>query len=225
MNTATVSLYPHTLALLVAAAARIVGVKFVGINYRSKESGELARRCVILGASYENALRTSLDTLLARPFIVGDMRGTKVHQANIARTEPNTPARKAANAALKAFQDGIGPERAAAAELAVSYETSLAAHDVGQCHPGYTQAGMWEEIPGITGLRFDRVSNKVQILGMEHSKKVLEPGTHKKVNSSAKTIAKRKLEKSLPVGRVRSYSVEVGALESARIAGSEIEVW
>jgi len=63
MLTETISLSSITVARIVAAVASLPGARFAGFTYQAKESGEVARHVVILGASYANCVRESLETL------------------------------------------------------------------------------------------------------------------------------------------------------------------
>lgn len=221
-NQTTVSLAPVVIARLTAAVAQLPGVRFVGVTYRTKESGELARRVMILGASYENVLTSSLDILRTRKDIATHAAVTKELQNAIASSVTGSPERKAANAALKGFQSMIGAENAAAAELFCSYEKSLAAHAKGEENADYTKAGLYETI--CPGVKVSRADGTFELSGLTHSKRVLEEGTFKAVNSSDKTIAKRAIEKALPAGKFRTLALDVDCLESVRIGGSEIDV-
>ena len=54
-------------AQLIAKSAAIGNnVRFVGVTYRSKSTGELARHIIIVGASYVNTLKTSIELLGAK---------------------------------------------------------------------------------------------------------------------------------------------------------------
>jgi hypothetical protein len=65
-NTATLSLPAVAIARLVAAVSGLQGVKFVGVTYTSKESNETARHTLILGASYKECVRNSMEQLTAK---------------------------------------------------------------------------------------------------------------------------------------------------------------
>ncbi len=224
MNTQTVSLPSVAIARLVAAVASLSGVKFAGVTYRSKESNELARHTFILGASYANTVKASIDgiTSLYGATLGADMVSTRHLQKAVKATLAGSPERKASNLALKLFQESIGAERAAASELCISLYDSLAANAVGEQNEAYTKAGMYETI--CEGLKVSRIDGTFELCGLSHAKKVLEVGTYEAVNSSAKTIAKDKLRKALPIGKYRTLSLDVGALESVRISGAEIDV-
>lgn len=218
----TVSIPSHIIAALAARIASIQGVKFVGVTYRAKETGELARHCLILGADYGDQIRKSITELRQRANIVADANETRRLSEYAKTLVVGSKERKAANAALKGFQDTIGAERAAAAELYVSFEDTLVAHANGEENAAYTKAGLYESI--CPGLKFLVTDGTLEIQGLQHSKTVLEEGTYQEVNSSAKTIAKNQLRSALPVGRFRTLAVDAGALESVRIGGSELEV-
>lgn len=223
-NSATVSLPATAIARLTAAVASLSnGPRFVGVTYRSKESGELARHVVIVGASYENVLRNSLAELSKREHVATDSAVTKELLALRDSTLAGSPARKEINAKINAFQRMIGAERAAAAELHCSYSKSLDSHVAGlECNPDYTKAGLYETI--CPGLKVSRADGTFELCGLSHSKTVIEPGTFATVNSSDKTIAKRQIEKTLPAGKYRTLCLDLGALESVRIGGEEIDV-
>ena len=55
-------------------------------------------------------------------------------------------------------------------------------------------------------------------------KTVLVKGEYKAVKSSPKTLAKRKIEKSLKRGRVRTFKVSVASLTGIRMNGAVIEI-
>jgi hypothetical protein len=221
-NTVTVSLPATAIARLTAAVASLPGVRFAGVTYRAKESGELARHCLILGADYGEQIRKSLAILNARENIAVDVATTRELSKAIDATAKGSPARKAANAALASFQGMIGAERAASAELFLSFEETLSAHERGEQNKAYTKAGLYESI--CPGLQVSRADGTFEISGLQHSKTVLETGVYPVVNSSAKTIAKNEIRKALPVGRYRTLCLDAGALESVRIGGSEIDV-
>lgn len=222
MNQTTISLPATAIARLTAAVASLPGVRFVGVTYRSKESNELARHCLILGADYGEQVRKSLDVLNARPTMAVDLATTRTLSEAIDALPVGSKERKAANASLKSFQAMIGPERAAAAELAMSFEDTLAAHAKGEQNAAYTKAGLYETI--CPGLHVSRADGTFELCGLSHSKTVLEEGQFPVVNSSAKTIAKNKIRSDLPVGRYRTLACDVSALESVRIGGSELDV-
>lgn len=209
------------LARLVAAVASLNGVKFVGVTYRSKESGELARHTLIVGASYTNTVRESIDLLTARPHIGPDMQETKALADAVKALPTGSKERKAANARLAEFQNSIGAERAAAAELCLSLFATLDAGTRGEQNPGYTKAGLYDTI--CEGIKVSRVDGSFELCGLSHSKKVIEPGVYPVVNSSAKTLAKKALEKTLPIGRYCTLAVDAGHMESVRIAGQAID--
>lgn len=224
MNTQTISLPSDAIARLAVAIAKLTGPRFVGVTYRSKESGELARHTLILGASYAELVTKSIEslTLSNGPALGGDMLATRSHLKAVKATDAGTAERKAANAQLAAFQASIGAERAASAELAISLYDTLAAINAGTENEAYTKAGLYETL--CPGLKVSRADGTFELVGLSHSKRVIEAGTFKAVNSSAKTIAKDKLRTSLPIGKFRTLSLDVGALHSVRIGGNDVDV-
>jgi hypothetical protein len=172
------------MARLVASVAALPSARFAGFTYRAKESGELARHVLILGADYGKTLAQSLDQLAA-------MRGLE------------------------------GVQLLAAQELAASLEKSLNCHLAGVTNPDYTKADTYEAI--CPGVKVHKLDGSLEVAGLSHSKTVLETGTFKTVNSSAKTIAKNELHQMLPIGKYRTFCLDAGALESVRIEGKEID--
>jgi hypothetical protein len=225
MNQTTISLPSVAIARLVAAVAGLQGkVQFAGVTYRAKESGELARHTFILGASYENCLKTSVTQLVqdGGQALGVDMQTTRELEKVIESLAKGSAARKAANAALASFQTMIGAERAARAELCISFMDSLASGATGEENKRYTKAGIYETI--CPGIKVSRTDGSFELCGLSHAKTVIEPGTYPVVNSSTKTIAKNALRKTLPIGKYRTLALDVGALDSVRIGGSEIDV-
>ncbi len=53
---------------------------------------------------------------------------------------------------------------------------------------------------------------------------VLVKGTYPTVNSSAKTLAKKKIEKNLKRGKIRTFKINVAVLHSVRLNGMTIEI-
>lgn len=180
--------HPSPLAMvrLIAAVAALPAARFVGFTYRAKESGELARHVLILGADYTNTLRESakqLDSIL--PTL-------------------------------------SGVQAIAGVELAQSFAKSLACIATGTVNDSYTKADTYEAI--CQGIKVHKVDGSLEVAGMSHSKVVIEPGTYKTVNSSAKTIAKAELRRLLPIGKYRTFCLDASCLESVRISGTEIEL-
>lgn len=62
------------------------------------------------------------------------------------------------------------------------------------------------------------------IRGYVLTKDVLVKGTYPHVNSSAKTLAKKEIEKSLKRGKIRTFKVNVAVLEGIRMNGMDIEI-
>jgi len=63
---------------------------------------------------------------------------------------------------------------------------------------------------------------RIFIYGFVVSKEVIKAGTYKPVNSSAKTIAKRKIEKHLKATQFRQFAFD--RLQSVKVKGDEIEI-
>ena len=174
-----------SIARLITAVNALPSARFVGFTYRAKESGELANHVLIVGASYENTLRASVEQL---------------------------------NALLPSLS---GIDAIAGAELAASLAKSLACMAAGIENPDYTKAGLYEAI--CPGVKYSKADGTLEVAGLAHSKTVIERGTYKSVNSSAKTLAKAALRSALPIGKFRTFCLDVGCLDSVRISGEAIQ--
>ena len=53
---------------------------------------------------------------------------------------------------------------------------------------------------------------------------VLKEGTYPHVNSSPKTLAKKKIEKTLKRGKIRTFKINVSVLHSVRVNGITVEI-
>jgi hypothetical protein len=125
---------------------------------------------------------------------------------------------------LKAIENGLtGDYRLACSSLLVSYAQSIIAIQTKTAHPDNTRAGTYtvEHDGGL--IRTGDLSYELR--GILMSKKVLEAGVHKVVQSKALTVAKQELEKNLPRSKFRSFALDFGAFESIRIGGTELEAW
>jgi hypothetical protein len=110
-----------------------------------------------------------------------------------------------------------GVDLIAASELAESFRKTLAG-----TQDAYTKAETYAAT-SISGLKVNTVDGTLQLFGLQQSKTVIEPGTHKTVNSAPKTIAKNKLRKELPVGKFREYALDAETIQGARVNGKTIE--
>ena len=109
----------------------------------------------------------------------------------------------------------------AAAELMESFKNTLAAHARGEQNEAYTKKGQY--IPIGNGVNLNTTDNTIQLFGLVLTKKVIVEGVYPKVNSAAKTIAKNKIRKLLPVGNFREFAIDVSQVEQMKINGDVIE--
>jgi hypothetical protein len=174
-------------AQLIAKSAAIGNnVRFIGVTYRSKSTGELARHVFNVGVSYVNTLKTSIELL-----------GAKVSTLN-----------------------GIQAE--AGKNVMASLTKSLTAHLNGEQSEDFTKKGMYE--PVCTGIKASLNDGTLELCGMSVSKVVLEPGIEKPDTRRPLTKAQDALKYSLPISKFRTLAIDMGALESVRIGGTELEV-
>jgi len=213
---------PASLAALVSVIASSPSARFAGFTYRAKESGELARRTIILNADYGKLVSDSVTQIAAAAGsdFASDIATTKAMQANVKAFAVGSKERKAANAALNVMQAAIGAERAAAAELYISLADTQLAHAQGEQNAAYTKAGVYEDVRA--GIKRHLVDGTYEVAGLAHSKVVLEAGTHK-APVSDKAIAKAALRRSLPIGKWRTFCLEAACLEGIRANGDTLE--
>jgi len=174
---------------LVGSLARVTGVSFASFNYRTKETGALAKVLVIIGASIEN-----------------------VYRKDVAALEKILP-----------YLRRIGkPETIKAAEELLASRMESLTKGVGN-NSAYTQADTFTHLNHLPGVKIHNETDELYIVGLVEKWDVIEAGTPKKpVNSSAKTLAKRAIEKRF----LRSQSIKslcLGNVKSARVRGNVLE--
>lgn len=131
---------------------------------------------------------------------------------------------------LKRSLDGVndllptleGLDLIAAQELRDSFQASIDSHDNNEQNPAYTKAGLYSQV--VPGVNLNTNDNTLQLFGLVHSKVVLVPGVHKKVNSGAKTIAKNKIRQKLPLSRFREFALDEGHIHRMKINGNTLEI-
>jgi hypothetical protein len=114
--------------------------------------------------------------------------------------------------------DGI--EKVAAMEILNSRIQSLA-KGIGN-NDDYTCADVYVNLENVKGVRIHKDTGEVYVSGLIENKTVIQTGTYKTVNSSAKTLAKRAIEKTLPSGRFRLY--KLGNVARAALNGEVLEM-
>ncbi len=110
----------------------------------------------------------------------------------------------------------------AAEELRASFKETLAAHERGEQNKAYTKKGQY--IPLGNGANLNTADNSIQLFGLVNTKTVLVEGHYPTVNSAAKTIAKNKLRKMLPVGNFREFALDESQVAQMKINGDVIEM-
>lgn len=110
----------------------------------------------------------------------------------------------------------------AANELTYSLKNTLQNMTLGVPNDNYKKKGVYVNV--CNGLKINLNDGSFELQGLQVSKKVLEAGVYKVVNSKALTIAKNELRNQLSIGSYRTLACDVGALESVRIGGTELEV-
>ncbi len=96
-----------------------------------------------------------------------------------------------------------GIDKIACEEIITSLKTSLESWEKGEKNPDYTCKETYHELGN--GLLIHKETGDLHIKAFTVSKVVLQPGEHKLVNSSEKTLAKKAIEKTLRKGKIRQF--------------------
>jgi hypothetical protein len=110
----------------------------------------------------------------------------------------------------------------AAAKIMASLTKTLAAHAVGQQNEDYTKKGQY--IPLGNGANLNTKDNSIQLFGLVLTKEVLVKGVYPVVNSAPVTIARRKIEKMLPIGNFREFALDETQVAQMKVNGDVIEI-
>ena len=113
-------------------------------------------------------------------------------------------------------------EAQAKAEVVASLVETLAAQSEGRAHKDDRNADTYVSIPGIRGVKIHKESGTVYVSGASVSKVVLQEGIYPVVKSSAKTLAKRALEKGTPRAKWRQFAIDGESTHGIRIGGLEL---
>lgn len=125
--------------------------------------------------------------------------------------------------ALRPSLEGI--KAVACDELIASVNNSLT-KGIGN-NDAYTLKGYYSSITpnGEVKLHVTETGETfLYIRGYLLKKTVLTPGTYPKVNSSAKTLAKKEIEKSLKRRNIRTFKINVNALYTVKMNGLCVEI-
>lgn len=125
--------------------------------------------------------------------------------------------------ALRPSLDGI--KAVACDELIASINNSLT-KGIGN-NDRYTLKGYYKPITknGEVKLHVDESGETfLYVRGYVIKKTVITKGEYKHVNSSAKTLAKKELEKSLKRGKLRTFKINVNVLHSVAMNGMVVEI-
>jgi len=113
-----------------------------------------------------------------------------------------------------------GIELEAANAVLASLNKSLVAHQNGTQSEDYTKKGQYVNIGN--GVNINTNDNSIQIFGVKLTKKVIVEGVHKKVNSKPLTIAKRNVEKLLPISNFREFAFDMGNIHQVKVDGQTV---
>ena len=184
----------NALALL-SEITKTSSARFASFTYCAKGTGEVARHTLRLGASVTAAYRKDLTTLENSLCSMQSALSGGEHQWKGA---------------------SISVAILACEELIASLKESLE-KGVGN-NSGYTCADTYTTL--AKGVKVHKETGEIYVSGFSRAKVTIEPGTHKSVKSSEKTIAKNKLRKVMLSGKIRQFALP--ATISAKLNGKEL---
>lgn len=117
---------------------------------------------------------------------------------------------------LKAMSNA---EKLARAEIVESLRASLE-FGIGN-NPAYTQKGLYTHI--TKGVRLNQDTREFHLTGFIINKQVIKEGEYKKVSSSEKTLAKKRIKKTMRSSRFRDFIITPEHIAGLRINGKVIE--
>ena len=93
-------------------------------------------------------------------------------------------------------------------------------------NPGYTKQGLYDTVGATKGALKVFRDDTFELFGFQRGRKVIEKGEYKKVNSSAKTLAKNELRKASGYGKFRTLCIDVSEHKPSdiRLEGETIEI-
>jgi hypothetical protein len=168
--------------------------RFVSLNYTSKGTGEIARHTIRIGASVENAYRKDLRTL-----------EKELCSMRVALNDGHAWQGLSLSVAILACEEMIS-------SLKESLDKGIGNNSAYTCKDVFVNIAK--------GIKVHKESGEVHLTGFGRSKVTLQEGTHKSVNSSEKTLAKKKLKKLLLSGKFKQFVLP--NVESAKMNGLEL---
>lgn len=109
-----------------------------------------------------------------------------------------------------------GVDAVACGELIASLQKSLT-QGIGQ-NEDYTCKDVYQHV--CAGVKIHKENGSLHVFGFTMGKTVIAEGVHKKVNSSEKTLAKKKLQKGMKTGKFRQFTFD--GVTGARIEGKTL---
>lgn len=127
-------------------------------------------------------------------------------------------------ATLNAMSLSTDLERLARREVLTSFENSLvkmASTPIEEIDDAYDRF-FDEEGQHIKGVKYHRDTDTLHLYGLVSQKRVLIPGTYKKVNSRPLTIAKKKLTALTSVGKFRQFKITASNVDAIKVGKLEL---
>lgn len=127
---------------------------------------------------------------------------------------------------LKSLRPSLNGVDAAACDELISSITESLTKGIGN-NSAYTLKGYYTPVTANGEVKLHTDENGQTFLylrGYVVKSTVLKEGVYPKVNSSPKTLAKKRIEKSLKRGKIRTFKVNINVLHSVRLDGLTVEI-
>lgn len=169
------------------------GAKLVGIQGYTNKNGELSNQVINCNVNIENAKKKDLEALKTFP-------ASKLNEIAKKVGASKEDALRAIEELIEASERNLSSDNRTAQSIAQS--------------EAYTKLGK--------GLKFHNETGDLYVTGFLNKKTVLVKGSYKVVNSSAKTLVKKEVNKGLRMAKYRSFVLRNG--KNLAVTGSTIQL-
>ena len=178
----------------------IKGASFISINGYESSKGEIANHTINVNVDVMNAKKKDLETLKNFPALQLNEIVKKIEGAT-------------KEIALKAIE-----------ELATSAEKNVNVDPNERTNQSKGQTNTYVQLGKGLKLHKDLELNTVNLFvsGFANKKTVIQKGTYKKVNSSAKTLVKKEISNTLRMSKFRNYKLKNA--DALTVTGSTIQL-
>ena len=105
-------------------------------------------------------------------------------------------------------------------EVIASLTQSIVAFETETANPDYTCAETYQQI--TSGVKLHKENGTVYVSGIVISRKVINAGVHKVVNSKPLTVEKNRIKKGTAIAKWRQFILGAENMDTVRMGGREI---